>query len=251
MNLNVNVIQPNYVKSLNSLRGDPECILQNNDKVYIVYRNPTNLYEIDIQSGLMENIVGQDNGVLFNKLVFCMYLDNFNTLCVGTNKGLVKYTQDSPKPKFDKLLSSEEKPISTREIIEDENGDFYVATYAGFFKYDKHKNQWKNFNQLLFNGKLSFFYQRALLNVSSRYMYLGTDANYFVRFDKQKQSFESDFVNNPYDECWKIKSVLSMAMDAKGLVWLGTDKGLVSMDTISNEAIQRLLFINAKWRFRI
>lgn len=233
--LNTKKTLPTYIQSLNNLRGDPECVIQNKDKVYIVYRNPTNLYEIDTKSGIMKNIVDQDNGVLFNKLVFCMFIDNFNTLWVGTNKGLVKYTPDNPKPKFDRLLYNERKPVSTREIIEDVNGDLYVATYAGFHKFDKKKNQWKNYNQILFDGKLSFFYQRTLLNSSSRYMFLGTDANYFVRFDKLRQTFESDFVRNANLECWKIKSVLSMAMDMNGLVWLGTDKGLVSLDTGSSE----------------
>ena len=226
---------PSYVTELNKLRGDPEYVIQNKKMMYIVYRNPTNLYEINTENGLTNNLIDDKQGVLFNKLVFCLYLDNFNTLWIGTNKGLVKYTRDNPTPKFDKLLVNAPKPISTREITEDVNGDLYVATYAGFLKYDKKIDQWKNFNQIVFNGKLSFFYQRALLNVSSRYMYLGTDANYFVRYDKQKQTFESDFIRNSDNECWKIKSVLSMAMDCNGLVWLGTDKGLVSLDTVNNE----------------
>lgn len=233
--LHPELAMPYYIAELNKLRGDPEYIIQNKKIVYIVYRNPTNLYEINTENGLKKNLIDEEQGVLFNKLVFCMYLDNFNTLWIGTNKGLVKYSPDNPTPEFGKLLVNMPKPISTREIIEDVNGDLYVATYAGFFKHDKKKNTWQNFNQIQFDGKTNFFYQRALLNVSSRYMYLGTDANYFVRYDKQKQTFESDFTRNLETECWKVKSVLSMAMDCKGLVWLGTDKGLVTLDTTTNE----------------
>lgn len=227
---------PKYLAELNSLRGSPECVIQNKGRIYIAFRNATNIYEINVASNSIKKI-SERSEILVNKLIFCMYLDNFNTLWIGTNKGLVKYVPDNPAPRFENILTNEKKTTSTREIIEDKNGDIYVASYAGFYKFDIKSKKWINFDTIFFNNKNKFFCQRSMLNLSSKYLYIGSDANFFVRYNKWNQKFDANIINNQNLDCWKLKMVYSMAMDCYGKTWLGTENGLVTIDTITNVAV--------------
>lgn len=259
-----NIPLPWYIKYLNSRRGDPEYAFQEKNKVYIGYRNPTKVYEVNIKDSSIINLSNNSALELFsNKRIHCMFKDEFDVIWIGTSKGLLKYTHDDPKPIFDKLLFSNNKMVSTREIIEDEKGNLYVASYSGLNLFDKALKKWYNFNEIEFENKKCSFWQRTLLNVSKKYIYIGSDANYFVRFDKTTRKFSPNFIIPNDTNCWKAKTVLSMDMDINGKVWLGTDNGLVSIDTntnrsychindkfnIGNTSVRKILMLPNKMQF--
>lgn len=221
---------PWYLDTLNTILQDPEYMLQQGQSIFIAYRNTTILYEIDLTGHKIRDLTVNDKGHFANKRIYCLYRDNFGVIWIGTSKGVIKLIPDKPKPVFEKLLWNQPEQVSTREMIEDANGDLYIASYSGLLKYNPYARKWKNWNQIFYLGKNRPFSQRSLLNVNNRYFYIGSDANYFARFDKSTGTIEKLYFQSDDGVCNTEGSTLTMEKDANGLMWLGSEKGLWSFD---------------------
>ncbi len=221
--------------SLNSVKQDPEYLLDQKDHVLIGYRNFTKIIKIEKKTFKTTDISVNDNNVIGHKRIFCLYEDEFNVIWIGTNKGLIKLIPDKPKPVFEKLLYNEPKKVSTRQIIEDTNGDIYVASYVGFLKYEKRRHTWTNRDKIMYQGKTEPFSLRSLLNVDTSYIYMGSDANYFVRYNKHTQSIESLFYRSEDGMCDTKGSSLALVQDIEGIIWLGSENGLLSFDIVKSK----------------
>jgi ligand-binding sensor domain-containing protein/signal transduction histidine kinase len=219
-----------YFDSLNAIKQDPEFVLDSKSSVLIAYRNSTKIIEVNKKTGKAINVCALDEEVFSHKRIYCLYKDEFNIIWVGTNKGLIKLIQDKPKPVFEKLLYSEPGMVSTRQIIEDGNGDIYVASYAGFLKYDKRKRKWIKHDKIAYQGKMKIFSSRSLLNMDTNFMFMGSDARHFVRYNKQSQSLERLSYQSGDGMCNTDGSTLALAKDIDGIIWIGSEYGLLSFD---------------------
>lgn len=224
-----------YLDTLNTIRQDPEFLLHHHQSMFIGYRNSTRVFEIKLKEKRIIDLSLQDADVFTNKRINCLYRDDFDVLWIGTSKGMIKLTPDKPKVVFEKLLVNRKVPVSTRQLIEDNNGDIYVASYAGFFRYNSEQRKWKNWPTINFRGRQIPFSPRSLLNVSEQYVYVGSDANFFGRFDKHKQSFELLSYYSSDSLCDTQGSILAMAQDARGVIWLGSDNSLLSLDLLQTK----------------
>lgn len=224
-----------YIDTLNGILQDPECFLQHEQSIFIAYRNSTKVYQIHTSEHKISDLsVGNEN-VFNNKRIYCLFRDDFGVLWIGTSKGMIKFIPEKPKPAFEKLFWNQPHPLSARQMIEDVNGDLYIASYSGLFKYAEQTHTWKNWNRILYLGKNQPFFQRSLLNVNNRYVYIGADANYFGRFDKKTESVEKLSIQSLDGMCNSEGSVLTMEKDVKGKMWLGSEKGLLSFDYVSGQ----------------
>lgn len=217
-----------YFDTLNSIRHDPEVLLQHKNSLLIAYRNPTSLYEVNLDNHSIKDLTDSDPGIFTYKRIYCLYKDEFDVVWIGTSKGLIKLPADKPKIAFEKILPYSDKPISARQMIEIPNGDFYIGTYSGFFVREHGSKSWTNLNKQNYKGKPVDFSQRSLLLASDRHLYIGSDANYFWRLDRSSQQFELLWFGAPNGSCNTKGAVLSMIQDADSLLWLGTENGLVS-----------------------
>lgn len=223
---------PWYFDTLNSILQDPEYILQHGQSLLIAYRNSTKVYEVRPAEHTITDLSAGDKAVFANKRIYCLYKDDFGVVWIGTSKGIIKLIPDKPKPVFEKLFWNVPHEVSTREMIQDVNGDLYIASYAGLFVYTQATHTWKNWDQIFYLGKNQPFSQRSLLNVNDKYVYIGSDANYFARFDKKTRSVEKLSFESADGMCNTDGSTLAMEKDVKGMMWLGSEKGLLSFDCI-------------------
>ncbi|MES2560276.1 MAG: two-component regulator propeller domain-containing protein [Bacteroidota bacterium] len=221
-----------YADSLNAIRQDPECVLSNNQSILIAYRNPTRVIEVRTGDRKIVNRSASDMNVFSNKRIYCLYRDDIGVIWVGTSKGLIKLIPDKPMPVFEKLLCYPNNPVSTRQIVEDNNGDLYVASYAGLYRFDKRKQRWKNKSSIYYKGRERPFSQRSLLNAGSQYIYIGSDAHYFIKLNKYTQRVETVFAQSADELCDTDGASLSLVQDGNGIIWIGSDKGLISFDTL-------------------
>ncbi len=222
-----------FLDSLNSIGQDPECMLECPTSILIAYRNHTRIFEIKEKERTITDMTIDDVAVMGNKRINCLFRDEFNITWVGTNKGLLKLVPDNPKPVFERLLWNQ--GVSTRQISVESNGDIYVGTYSGFYWYQKQNDHWFNTNRIYYMGKQQPFSQRSLLNSDSKFIYLGSDAIYFVRYDKKNQTFKKLIITSANGLCNTLGSTLALEKDTNGMIWLGSEKGLLRFDPVVSE----------------
>lgn len=188
--------------------------------------NNTTGYQQYMGNASMLRLVERNEPLFENKWVFCIYADEFNILWIGTNRGLIVYTQDKPKINFEKLLYDSATKISTREIVADSK-NIYVASYNGLFRYNPDdKKHWNCYKKIKINNKPVMFIQRALLAVPPDYLYVGSEmiTHSFTRFNLRTKVPETGFIR-------KYKShtgdnVFAIERAADGTIWMGTFFGL-------------------------
>jgi ligand-binding sensor domain-containing protein/signal transduction histidine kinase len=172
---------------------------------------PSNLYYIDLISKRVDTISSE---VFSGRLSTCFYNDQSNVLWVGTNKGLIKVTND--RRLFTHMLF-ESKPISIRSIVEDEGGNLYAGTYSGLFRLAAGDTRWRNWS-----GMLPY----AMLNMPGRYLYFVGEQRALFRVDKQNLKVETGFYKTrdmPQDE---LRQAYAMASNDERIIWIGTSYGL-------------------------
>lgn len=224
-----------FLRSPENIARDPECMVESNGLIFMAYRNDTRIIEADPGKRTIKNITADVAAVFSNKRINCLFRDEFDIIWVGTSKGLIKLVPDKPKPVFEKLLSNLGKQISTRQIIGDSGGDLYVGSYAGFYRYHKNTGKWENSEKLYYFDKAQFFTQRSLLNYDDRFIYIGSDANYFVRYDKKNQTFKGLIYSSADSMCNTLGSALALEKDINGIIWIGSERGMLSFDPIHSE----------------
>jgi ligand-binding sensor domain-containing protein len=142
-----------FLDDLNIHNHHPEFVLHHNQKIFLSYRNDSKIFEVNQVDRKIIDLSNQDKDVFNYKRIFSFFCDDYGVVWIGTSKGLIKLTPDKPTIPFEKLLNQWSEQVSTRQILEDDNGDIYVGSYAGFFRFNKRKQQWNNWRTILFKGK--------------------------------------------------------------------------------------------------
>lgn len=235
-----------FLDSLSNVPQDPESMIESGASILIAYRNPTRVFEVKRKERTIVDITVDAANVFSGKRVYCLFRDESNIVWVGTSKGLIKLIPDKPKPKFEKLLWNEPNPVSTRQILGDANGDLYVASYAGFLRYLKREHKWVNKDKINYLGQQRPFSQRSLFWLNEQTILIGSDASFFARYNKMDQSIENMLDTSADGMCNTTGSTFAMEMDAGGMIWLGSDKGLMSYNPKTFE-----LFCHLKDNFSV
>lgn len=133
---------PKFLKDFNSRNpGSMLATVDKNSTIYTVLANyqfssltTTNPHQI-------QDISAQYKSYFEGRRYNCIFVDKQNTVWIGTNKGLIKLSNE--KKLFKKALQNGTDKISTRDIIQLKNKDIYVASYNGLYQYSHQNNSWQ------------------------------------------------------------------------------------------------------------
>lgn len=163
-----------------------------------------------------------------------MFLDERNIAWIATNKGLIKL-EERPEL-FERILYNLPERVSTRCMIEDRQGDIYVASYSGLYQYVKAEQRWRVYNPKSIGSSAQspdIPYPQSLLEDSSgNYLYVGSEYSRLVVFNKQKKIYEHLNCIEAGKE--KVRNILNMERDRLGSIWLACDNGLASYNPVKN-----------------
>jgi len=221
---------PDYLKKSNTIYKNVFFTEIKNGNLYIA-SSGYGFAKIEPQSGQILDISQQNKVIFGGKQLNCIFIDDQNIIWIGTNKGIIKY--EEKENLFENLLLNKGMEISTRGIVEDNNGDLYIGTYNGLYNYTKSKERW----QLLKNNRRlpnTRIYQDILpysmLNEKD-YMYVGTETFGFFKLSKQSANLEAILQKDkkPFPS-----TIFSIVKSPDGLIWMGGNNGLASYDPISN-----------------
>jgi len=202
------------------------------DFLYTLFRKGENMYvaasgyvcyAINMNSGIINDISEKNKSVFEGKQFSCIFVDEQDIMWYGTNKGIVRYKEDSRL--FERLLFGQDPQISTRGIVQDDDGNLYVASYDGLFFFSAQSHKWLRYFEET-NEKIppKWGVPYSLLCTSDGNLYLGTESRRLFRIDKKNKTLEADFYTSKTDE--PLGTVYAMAEGADKTIWLGTQNGL-------------------------
>lgn len=212
-----------------------------NDKLYFLCDNYT-FFSMDIHTGVIQEISRKYPDIFEGRVYYSLFIDEHDIIWIATNKGLIKVEE---RPEFfTKELSNMPSRVSTRKILEDDNGDIYVSSYIGLWHFSKQNQTWTRYHNNtpeVIKGNPAAFDRTvqplALLPVPhSAYFYIGFDSEKLLRFDKRKKIFETINYSNAFGSD-EIKGIYSIAADKRGIIWLGCGNGLASYDPQKNRLV--------------
>lgn len=210
------------------------------NRLYLLCNNYA-FFVIDMRSGRIDELSKKYPDIFEGKNYYSLFVDEHNIIWIATNKGLIK-VEDRPEL-FTKGLYSFPYRVSTRKIIEDDNGDLYVSSYNGLWHYSRQDRAWHNYirnsaqeihaNPLAYSGPVTP--HTLFPETESNYIYLGFDAEQLLRFNKRKKIFETI----PYESDPKhlLLGIFSIVQDSKGRLWLGCGNGLATYDPVAGKLV--------------
>ncbi len=232
------MLPPELKKKIDAL---PYGIIQatvRDQRLYLLCNNYA-FFVIDLRSGKISELSKKYPDIFEGKNYYSLFVDEHSIIWVATNKGLIK-VEDHPE-RFTKGLYSFPYRVSTRKIIEDDNGDLYVSSYNGIWHYSRQSREWRSYmrnsdaviqsNPRAYPGPVTP--HTLFPETESNYIYLGFDSELLLRFNKRKKIFETldysvNLKNNP------VKGIFAIVQDNKGRLWLGCGTGLATYDPVAN-----------------
>ncbi len=222
-----------YAKETNEVWHQPDIsgkvktAVQYGDRMYIMY-DKGRCVMVNMQQGRCMEISEQHPSFFrsFNQY-YCMYKDGEGNVWIGSNRGIIKFTEDRRLFRWD--LEADPEPVSTRAIIEDEAGDLYVGSYTGLYCRRRHSEKWVSYSfpPSLYRGVCQPF---GLANDSvGGYIYIASETGFFYRFNKTTRLFETHFYRRPSTP-YLHPHGFAIIRDHDGLLWIGSDIGLFTFN---------------------
>ncbi len=224
------------------MEKQPYSVVQSTLKDNLLYLlgNNYTLNIINIRTGEINEVSKKYPDVFEGKVYYSLFIDEHNIIWIATNKGLIK-VEDRPVL-FTKELYNFTSRVSTRKMIEDENGDIYVSSYTGLWRLPSQGQTWENYirnpEETIRNYPLAVKGPVTPLALcpepGSNYLYVGFDSEQLVRFDKKKKIFESiDYTSDL--KGGSLGGIYSIVSDKKDILWLGCGAGLASYDPATSK----------------
>lgn len=202
------------------------------DLLYAAVRKGENLYiatpgyvcyVMNSNSGAINYISEKNKSVFEGKQFGCLFVDEQDIMWYGTNKGIIRYKEDSRL--FERLLSGQNPQISTRGIVQDGDGDLFVASYDGLFLFSQKSHKWlRYFEEAGEKNPQRWGVPYSLLYASDSNIYLGTESRHLFRIDKKNKTLEAGFYTKKTDE--PLGAVYAITEGPDKTIWLGTQNGL-------------------------
>lgn len=183
------------------------------------------LYKINIRTHSIKHYTkGNTSNTLNADNIFTICKTSTNDIWIGTTSGLLHYNRATDD--FQRISKLDN--VFAYYLLEDSYGNIWVATYVeGVFCYDVHRKKWKHYtwdqtnpHSLPYNKVVSIYED------SQKRLWFATEGGGICRFIPETNTFirygmEKGF---PSNTTYKIQE------DKKGILWITTDRGLVSFD---------------------
>lgn len=166
-----------------------------------------------------------------NPGVFAVFRDSKNHIWMSTNRGVYEIRRTNGKVSFSRNILSglRKEGYRARNLREDRNGVFWVATDEGLIRINKDGSQGKLY--VVSNDKESR-YKNELFCVhidQKDRIWLGSSKNSLYLFDKATERFqEITSLGNAFHE--NALEVTALTQDKRGMLWVTTLNGLACMD---------------------
>jgi signal transduction histidine kinase/ligand-binding sensor domain-containing protein/CheY-like chemotaxis protein/AraC-like DNA-binding protein len=191
------------------------------------------LFVLDIPSSKCRQLTKGEGGIDLNSNdIYCLKVDRKGNIWVGTNGGGVNIlnsefkvvTRFTPAPSQKNDI---ELPINgyIRDIIEDREGNFWIATHGGgLARYESTSRRFTIYNT--FNSRLPNDKVQSLLEDNQGHILAATFGGGIGLFDKNTRQFsvfsEKDGLQN--------STVYKILEDCDGMIWASTNKGISRID---------------------
>ncbi|QTD49240.1 ligand-binding sensor domain-containing protein [Sulfidibacter corallicola] len=174
--------------------------------------------------------IGLEQG-LSHRSVYALHQDHQGFLWVGTQNGLDRY--DGYQFRSYKSEATDPSTLSSDNvscIYEDEDGYLWIGTWGGGLnRYDPNSDTFKRFNSEGEGGEaLRALRIQRIHRGQGDILWLSTYANGLVRFHRQTGRAQSFFPQ--WEEDDRQSRVWDLAIDANGLIWVGTERGLYTFN---------------------
>ncbi|HHV87096.1 MAG TPA: response regulator [Petrimonas sp.] len=180
------------------------------------------LNRYDLNTGKLITYTQYDNPeTIIQNSTFTLCKDRQNMLWIGTLSGvnIYDYSQDS----FQRVKELE--GISVQDIVEDSDGNIWIATFQkGLYRYNPLNKQWHTFqHDHANNSSLPYNKTTSIFEDSKKRLWVTTQGGGFCLFNKKDETFSTinsanGLVNNV---------VYQIQEDNEGNLWLSTNSGIV------------------------
>jgi signal transduction histidine kinase/ligand-binding sensor domain-containing protein/CheY-like chemotaxis protein len=221
---NPNSVKSNFItKVFKSSKG----------QLFIISRGGINIYnkEKDHFLSIGDDKKNEHNDILRN--VNCIYEDQYNTIWLGTDNGLVSIASGANKLDVYTHQANNKNSLNNNRvnsIIEDHNRMLWVGTNDGLNIFDQRKNQFSlvqndpNDPNSLSNNDIRHLFK----DKSGTLWVIAVDGvNLFSRLRGRFMKFQRDPNNS---QTLISNNVKCFYQDTSGLIWIGTREGLSAFD---------------------
>ncbi|RZK42710.1 MAG: hybrid sensor histidine kinase/response regulator [Pedobacter sp.] len=159
-----------------------------------------------------------DPSSIGSNFIHCLKEDSRGRLLVGTKQGLYLFNESAESFKRIKL---DEEYTSINSIIEDHNGNIWIACYGqGIYLLNKDLLVVKHFQSSSRKKNIPSNFIWTLLEDKSGTIWLGSEGKGLIRFDPITEKFIS-FTEKPESQITD-PTVYSLHCDADNNLWIGT-----------------------------
>lgn len=169
--------------------------------------------------------VSKDNKSLSNKYVRSIWVDNFNSIYIGTDNGLNLY--DTMQQNWKRIYSTNHSFRKFKNIInviyQDYDGKILLGTYKGILYYDIPTKTLKDYKVI--NHKANDDRQESIWSIlrdKNRNLWIGT-ASALFKYNKENQLVDYYDTKN---SSLSNNKIWSLYQDKRDNIWIGTDYGL-------------------------
>ena len=167
-----------------------------------------------------------DSNSLSDNGVFCMIEDSDGKLWIGTRRtGITVFdpkTEKFRRYNYKKGDSTTINHYDVRALCMDNDGDIWVATGRGINKYDRKKDQFRQYNSGEYPDCPHNIF--SLCIDKTNLMWIGShDPEYYYSFNKATQKFIPE-------KMAQARMPLTQFLDDSNYIWQGTRNGLYSFD---------------------
>jgi ligand-binding sensor domain-containing protein/class 3 adenylate cyclase/predicted metal-dependent HD superfamily phosphohydrolase len=197
----------------------------------VFYHNPAN------QNSITNNYI-QD-----------LLIDTLGNLWVATDYGVSKINTSSLK--VNRIYKSDTSAFhipfnATKRLAKDQLGNIYIATEkGGLIQINTFNNQQLEISTTQFLSSNSDILSLFVDNKNN--LWIGSEKGEIAIYNVKTQQANIYYLKDIFNKKDVISSVLSIAQDKNGIVWIGTTEGLIYSDNFKNYGnIQFSIYENAQ-----
>ncbi len=229
---------PPELRRLNTQKKTGAFAVVRDNDLYIVYRdtfagmphvyNDLYYYKYDLHTGRFRKLYA--GSIRGGKWENCIFMDGDGIIWLGTNRGIYKITEE--RQQFGQMLKDRVPQVSVKSLLEDDNGDIYAGSYTNFalYHFSRKEKKWNVYHDARSGRRMSGPY--ALLKDTGTYIYMASEPFPLCRFNKKTRQIETSFVDQ--SALKNIKRGNALCRDEEGVIWVGTDNGLLSYHPAEN-----------------